>query len=109
MTANPGIKYTPLRHLMLAEIKLGKVNLYCRNHRQSLWRPEWNDPNTGELLPMTSAQSRAVNDIVWQVAETPAWNGGVHEIRIPVLTEAGAALLAEWNWRHGDPLLEGVK
>ena len=97
--------YTPLRHRMLAEVHLGEVALDCTNVKRAIWRPIWRHPRLGITENMTAAESRAANMVVWEpLGHTPYWQGDMDVLRVVELTDAGAALLSEWNAKHGNPL-----
>lgn len=101
------LKHTPLRHRMLAEVRLGEVALDCTSVKRAIWRPVWRHPRLGITENMTAAESRAANTIVWEpLGHTPYWQGDMDVLRVVELTEAGSALLSEWNTLYGNPLTE---
>lgn len=90
---------TELRHRMLAEIDAGPtIYLDCVNQRQSMWKPR---RDTEGQFNLSSAEARAVNELLVEHAHTPHWQGDMDVYREPELTDAGRALLAEWNEKYG--------
>lgn len=89
---------TELRHQMLREIDESRGNLVleCKNIKQGLWKPVRLD-RVGLRINITAGESRAINDLLWDYADTPAWQGDMGVYRVVELTDAGRKLLAAWD------------
>ena len=92
--------YTPLRHKMLSEItRGGGIVLDCVNVKRAIWKPR-SVVAMGKQFNLSAAESRAVNDLLFDYAHTPNWQGDMDVLRVVELTDAGRTLLAEWDAKH---------
>jgi hypothetical protein len=96
------LRWTALRHQMLREIVSGDIKLEQVNYKRAIWKPmRWSRVGLRDAL--TAAESRALGDFGltgshWVHATQP--NRRVTQLRRVDLTDAGLALLSEWDTAH---------